>query len=350
MENERVLQKQTKEHLVWVDVLRTLAIFAVLVQHAASYYFEGGYGEATIVHILNNVSRFHVPSFLMITGTLLLGREISIKDIWTKYMKRIAIAFFAWSILYTGYNTYFRVGHMGVTEILKCAIGDIAAGGTRVLWYPVMLAGLYAVVPVLSTWLKNASMREQRYALVVLLMVTSVLPTLVMIDPVNTVIGLDLQRISMVFPGVLMFYFIAGYVLVKTPGLKDSNKLKFLAVTIVVISVVIVVVYSVCAKKSADLSFLPIVSLTLGVFCLAYNRGGYGNLFKAVVNKTAECAFGVYLVHRFVQYGMQFSGVEAVLFSLQPGIGVILYSIVVFLISWAIVAVLRMSRVGRIIT
>lgn len=340
-----------KEHLVWIDILRILAIFSVIVQHSATYYFEGGYGNSLAIHALNNLSRFHVPSFVMITGVLLLGRDMPPKKIWTKYIKRIAIAFCFWSFLYTTYNFAYRWGQVEIIELIKGAIGDFCYGGTRVLWYIVMLFGLYAITPMLSTWVKNAGRQEQIYAVGILLALSSVLPTLTMVHPLNLLLDTNLERLQMVIPGVLVFFYLAGFIFVKNENLLSKRATQVLAIIVVAVSAAIICGYSIVTQETLDLNCLPIVGLSLGVFVLVRYRGNhYCDTFKIVIRNAADCTFGIFLVHRLIQYLLQLSGAESVLLSLYPVVGVMLYSVVVFFASWILVALLRLNRFGRIIT
>lgn len=340
-----------KSHQVWIDVLRTMAIMAVLVQHASDYYIAGQYGNDTAAYILNNLSRFHVPSFLMITGSLLLGRDISIKTVWAKYIRRIILAFCVWGAAYTAYNFASRIGSMSLIENVKTAVVDFVSGGTNRMWYLVMLVGIYALMPMLSTWLKNASDKEQRYALAVLIVVASILPTLTMFKPIRTVIELDLQRLSGCFPGILVFYFVAGYFC-------RENYQKFGSLTtnracgfFLFISTLCLFVISIVEKKQVELSFFPVLVLTLFVFLLIRKQDDkYNNFTKYVVKNIADCTFGIYLIHTFIQYFMCHCGIEKVLFSFPAGLGIGLYTILLFLMSWGSVVLIRMCPLGRVVT
>lgn len=337
-----------KEHFLWIDVLRTLAIFAVLVQHAATYYLEGQYttGMVSGIYVLSSLTKFHVPSFVMITGALLLGKTISIKDAWLKYMKRIAIAFAAWSLLYTGYNTVLRIGNTGIVDLVKIAVLDFVSGGTSRMWYLVMLAGLYMMTPIFSKFFRESADKEQEYVLFILLLVVSVLPTLTMIPVLYAALELNVARLSSSFPGIYVFYFLAG-------GYFAASDRKWLsrrkAWVILLLSVAALAVFSVWKQQILDLTILPVVTLTVSVFCLIKNMN-IGKHVAHIIKSTGECTFGIYLVHTFFQYLMQLLGLERMLFSMPAIIGILLYSVVLFAISWGVIALLRLTKWGRVIT
>lgn len=69
----------SNNRLIYLDILRLIAIFAVVVQHTSNlivYYESVGSYEWWIGHIFNSMTRFlGVPVFLLITGLLLLDNQ-----------------------------------------------------------------------------------------------------------------------------------------------------------------------------------------------------------------------------------------------------------------------------------
>lgn len=66
----------TKKRFNYIDLLRALAIFAVLLvhSHVAKYYAETGNVFAQFVSVtLGMIAGLGVPLFFMISGALLLG-------------------------------------------------------------------------------------------------------------------------------------------------------------------------------------------------------------------------------------------------------------------------------------
>lgn len=76
-----------KNHIVYIDVARCVAILCVVACHAIEldYYFvRFGKMEVTIAswifqNVIFTIGRLGVPLFLMITGALMLGREYNTK-------------------------------------------------------------------------------------------------------------------------------------------------------------------------------------------------------------------------------------------------------------------------------
>lgn len=124
-----------KKHLFFIDDLRIWAIGAVLLQHSATYYIEGSYGNIQVANIFKGITRWNILLFIFISGYLLLGREISIKKVFKKYIYRIIIVFCVWSGLYSALNFIMNKEGTVIIEKMKSLIGDFVVGGTNRLWY-----------------------------------------------------------------------------------------------------------------------------------------------------------------------------------------------------------------------
>ena len=82
------------KRFVSYDVLRILAIFAVILIHttAENWYVTSIDNYWLVNNFVNALSRWAVPMFAVITGALLLGKnKISIKTVYVKYIPRILI-------------------------------------------------------------------------------------------------------------------------------------------------------------------------------------------------------------------------------------------------------------------
>lgn len=92
-----------KERVVFIDYLRVFATFAVVVLHvsAQNWYVTDVNGfEWQTFNIYDSLVRWGVPVFLMISGALFLDRDISLEEMYKKYLLRMVIAFCYWSIVY----------------------------------------------------------------------------------------------------------------------------------------------------------------------------------------------------------------------------------------------------------
>src|SRR5689334_20516589 len=93
-----------KEPLYWIDLIRTVAIFLVIVIHVATPVFnEWAHLPAswrTFANIYGSIARMSVPLFFMASGFLLLPRSESIGDFFAKRVNKVLLPFVVWSIFY----------------------------------------------------------------------------------------------------------------------------------------------------------------------------------------------------------------------------------------------------------
>ena len=106
------------EHFEHIDLLRAMAIVTVLLQHCTEWQNEGGYNLA-----YRSLARCNILLFIVISGYLLIPKQIPIRLMWTKYIKRIAITFAVWSFAYSCYNLAVA-SSMGSVENAKYLIQE----------------------------------------------------------------------------------------------------------------------------------------------------------------------------------------------------------------------------------
>lgn len=95
------------ERKIYCDYLRIIATFAVVVLHvsASNWCSTDVNGmEWQAFNFYDSIVRWSVPIFVMISGSLFLGRDIPIKRIYEKYILRMIIAFIFWSVFYALMN------------------------------------------------------------------------------------------------------------------------------------------------------------------------------------------------------------------------------------------------------
>ena len=154
-----------------LDILRIISALAVVLLHVSSDYIDiypAGSTNFNIAVFLNSLTRFAVPVFVMISGELFLDRkkDISIKKIWLHNILRLFVIYLVWSFGYYAFQSiyiwkfdFYRQG------IVRTVTGIVYA--TNHLWFIGMIIGLYALTPVLKSWLKNADEKNVRYFLTI---------------------------------------------------------------------------------------------------------------------------------------------------------------------------------------
>lgn len=147
---------QTNTRILALDYLRIFAAFAVVLLHTASAQWASMPPSSLswqAMNLYDSAVRWAVPVFVMLSGSLLLPRGLSLKRLFTRYIPRLGAAFLLWSLVYS----LVEGG-----SIRQIAVGVLR--GAHHMWYLPMLIGLYLWIPVLSKLLEDR--RLTRYFLV----------------------------------------------------------------------------------------------------------------------------------------------------------------------------------------
>ena len=159
----------SKPRYFGIDLLRVLSCYMVMQVHSGEYYYIGdnftvknGTGPFW-VGIFNSLFYSCVPLFVMISGYLLLPIKTDIPTFIRARFTRILYPFFFWSIIYSFY--FFILKKITFSECLLNIPKIFVNYGVEVghLWYIYMLIGVYLFTPIISPWIKQASLSEFLY-------------------------------------------------------------------------------------------------------------------------------------------------------------------------------------------
>lgn len=97
--------ENSKNRIVYADLLRIIATFAVIVLHvSASKWYEAPIREYNwqMFNIYDSLVRWSVPVFVMISGMFFLNpnKEIDFKKLFYKYILRIVLTIIFWGLFY----------------------------------------------------------------------------------------------------------------------------------------------------------------------------------------------------------------------------------------------------------
>lgn len=181
------------ERTVWLDVVRLVAMFTVVMCHSADpFNFYSGPAPANLEEIqlcgaaYGSLLRPCVPLFVMLTGALLLPVRQEASAFYRRRIPRVLWPFLLWSVLYNlfpwvtgllGYppevilNFFPYSGEEAAQQSLGVSLRNVALVPLNFsllavhMWYIYLLIGLYLYMPVFSAWVSQASERAKRYFL-----------------------------------------------------------------------------------------------------------------------------------------------------------------------------------------
>ena len=208
----------SKNRNISFDLLRIICAFSVVLLHVSGEYiysYPVGSIGFRLSNFMNSISRFGVPIFVMISGAIFLseGKQISIKKLWCKNIFRMLLLFGIWSFAYYVYQSlYWWKFDFWRHGLVRTITGCIYASDH--FWFLFMIMGLYALVPILRTWVHNASKKEMDY-FVILFLIFQIGRTTISIL-INKSLVLEIfDLVKIVELSWYLGYFVLGYILIK---------------------------------------------------------------------------------------------------------------------------------------
>ena len=377
------LSNQKNQHIVWLDVVRFIAMFTVVCCHCTDpFNFYPGtapnIGEIKLWGaIYGSVLRPCVPLFVMITGALLLPVRGDASTFYKKRIPRVFYPFLIWSVLYNLFP--WITGLLGlnpqiILDFFPYAGEEVMRQSFSVsleyilmipfnfsilavhMWYIYLLIGLYLYLPVFSAWVEKAS---ERAKLMFLLAwgVTLLLPYYY-------------QFVSNYLWGTCswnsfgMLYAFAGFNGYLLLGHYLKNLEWSLKKTLTIGIPMFAVGYAVTFLGFRHITALPeytdemlelfftycslnVVMMTIPVFMLEKKvKVNSERMKKALANLTV-CGFGIYMIHYF------FTGPSVVLMraiDMPIGLQIPVAAILAFAVSWGLVwLIYRAGKVAKYI-
>jgi peptidoglycan/LPS O-acetylase OafA/YrhL len=146
VESEMIRQDQRgKKRYDFFDFLRGLAILAVIIIHIGDNFLVEQTGNLLFIKIINNITRFAVPFFLISSGVLLY-RGLSLKSFYFKKFIRIFLPFF---LVTTAVGIYYQVGFKDLL------LGYISGAASLPYYFMSILLQFYLIYPFLERYSKK---------------------------------------------------------------------------------------------------------------------------------------------------------------------------------------------------
>ena len=203
-----------KKRSVELDILRFLALLFVVCLHVSS----SEWGRMPIISsewLQNTIWRatWMVPIFVMISGRFFLdsSKVITIKKMYTRYIKRIAIAFVFWSAIYQVYYFWWGISQ-GNAQNWKSYVTEFLLGAYH-MWYLFMLVGLYMITPILRKIAEDKKLLK--YFLILSFIFHIVVYFGKEIPIIGNIIFYAVDKMHLEFLSGYVIYYLLGYYLYK---------------------------------------------------------------------------------------------------------------------------------------
>lgn len=324
--------------LYWITNLRVLATIIVVLIHTSGgmlfHYKTIPHSWWWIGNIISSFGRFSVPVFVMISGALLLGRDIELFPFLQKRFIRVWVPFTIWVIIYVLYHNIFeRNPH----SFQKAFLDYLTLGGGLYghLWFVYMILGLYLLTPFINHFVLKATNQEINFFLLLCFISCSVFPLINKFF--GLVIKLDLQNL-----GGYLGYFVAGYILKNREF--NWNKWFYVAGFAIGFGIAIFGNYwLIIPQGKLDDYFYHylspnIILMSLSIF-LFFKETSNKAFYPSIMDNLDKASFGIYLSHYLIITILSHK------FSINwrwnaPIIGIFTHAILTLIISYLLIWVL----------
>lgn len=340
-----------KSRIIYLDVLKVLAIFLVIYNHSHWYINDTTLLVKGLHYLTYIMCKIAVPLFIMTTGAIMLGRKTEYKEIFCKRIFRVLIPLLVILII----NVLLYGGNIkGI--LLSLFVTYTIPEYPYWVWYLYMLIGLYMVTPFLQKMI--IKFKEKDYIMFFILFL--VLPSILEMFPyiTNIFLGTPYQIVDTFFLctfSVCIGYYVMGYYLYNKKINKKDVKITSI---IYLIFTLIGTIYLYLGIQKVGLTFDTLLSYksfiiaipSLCIFILIKYFIGEktkNEKFNKIFSELSNLVFGIYLFHVFIIKFLYSTNFMNYFFNINTCLGILLLDIVCFIVTGIIVYLLRKVPIFR---
>lgn len=311
-----------KKRITYLDVARTLAIVCVALNHSVNRAYRTSiklnneflnlpFFSAVLQSVAQIISRMGVPMFLMISGVLLLNKEIKdssdIKRFYKNNLLPLLITFEIWIFI-----TQFGIGAFTLIQIptvqtfwimleqLALTMLFLRQSTIGAFWYMPMILCVYLVIPFFAMIIKKISPKYILIPSAVVLMCSFAIPNFNACLALNSVPRSFVSVLTSdnVFSFRLLYVFVGYYI--GQGALKKIKNSVMVSVTVAVFLLSCAYQFFVFTKPYYYImgyNSLCVFILSACLFEIVRRFCDKENKFTPTFQYIAKISFGMYFVH-----------------------------------------------------
>lgn len=272
-----------------IDLIRFIAIIFVITIHCCDKYFQNYTSNYWLLgNIFKSISRSGVELFILISGYLLLKKNIYMPSFYLHRLHRILVPFIFFSIIYYLHSDleFYSVYNF----INKFMHGNIYYH----LWFLYPMIGLYICLPYIQKMLFALNNREIKFFLIIFLLMYGCYPVIHSILFKYT--SSFTQSFGLFLFGQFSGFAIFGYLLRNIIVNKLLLFVLYITATILYIAETTWVSNKITAPfEDPHNIFVSLQAFSIFIFCKNYNF----IKFK-IVSEISKYSFGIYLIHMLI--------------------------------------------------
>lgn len=306
-------QEETKSVRQYdLDFLRVIAIAAVVLIHCiAAVQFKPVESAAWMTtNLLDSFIHWCVPVFVMISGALLINERAykNTGEFFKKRFSRIAIPLLVWPVFYYLAQVLLFSAPFKPRQFVTSFFAGNPLFGNH-LYFLFLIAGLYAITPMLSAYISRVPRKHLWIAAIVLCLAAAIWDAL--IDMKLMKLSLNMFTHGLPFVG----YFLLGYLLKDTflkPKQAKITAAVFIGTSLLVAATAYVLTSHFDVHKGVraySYTYIFVIISSVAAFLLGrylydssvrrLSKNALERLHVILRDLSAK-SFGVYLVHFFI--------------------------------------------------
>lgn len=360
-----ILIATSQDNIFWLDVLRFFATVAVVILHISAVIVTGVNENTSFFWWVGNLYdssvRWAVPVFVMISGALLLGpsHKESSAQFYKKRSNRIILPLVFWTAAAFSFISNYSDMNLNIA-LISILLGKPFYH----LWYLYMLIGLYIITPFLRTYVASSSIKE-RYALIIVIFLFAALNSVLNYFIFNNNIS-NMQTVFTMFVPYIGYYII-GY------QLRVIDKTRILSIFLLLLLLFCLLAgflgagfvtntygllkglffYDYFSPTVIDYFSPTVIFMSVCIFLLfskiSSQIDSRKSIFKCFIDQVSPCTMGIYLLHPMVIAYLNIRYNLSPL-SMNPTYGIMVYSLLIFLFCFVVIAaVKRVPLLRRIV-
>lgn len=306
-------RKSSENRCIWMDVLKIVSAYAIVLLHLSGGRFYGKYGSGGFLSgtALNVVVRFAVPCFLLVTGALTMDKTYSFA-----FALRKAVRYFLWLLVYTFIyllaksalwpDTVSDFWSMYV-EALRC---NNLSGH---LWYLYQLVWIWMALPLVQILYQRLTMKQRGYFTVITLWLPSLIDFFHRFSEEDAVAFVPATSITpqIGYIGILVLGGLLNKLVQEYAGRRICLMSMFMCVVSVIFLFACTVYKSKWMGRAVDEFFfelrLPALLYGCSVFVMfgtstCFLKDGIWKKTKALITYISNLLFHVYAGHCLLQW------------------------------------------------
>lgn len=297
--DDRLSQKE-KPRLCYIDNLRVLACFLVLLTHS-TMPSDNPDRDGFWMFGLSFIGSPSSELFLALSGTVLLPIKTGFGKFYKRRFTKLLPPLIIWSVL--GILLYTQLHGLPWPAALNRIIRIPLEPAIGVYWFVYAMAGLYLLAPFISPWLRQSTKREVEFYLVLWLVNMSFPWILYFVPTLTSAFNINGNYYwSLCYFGGFLGYWILGYYL-KTYPIKIGFNIKWsmLLIGVLTYPLAIYLIKSKGGDTELLLDNLQIGSAFLVAFLYTVMQNvEFHSRIQKLITNIAKYSFCIYLTHIYI--------------------------------------------------